>query len=94
MNFNNGGFIDDTPQNPADEPAAMEAEVYVDGKLQVGKKKGKGKNKKKKQQDSNYFSDLCGLVRRNSSAYGIILKIKLKQILNLSPLGYKTNRRN
>jgi hypothetical protein len=49
-----------------DAPAAMESELYVDGKVYV---KSKDINKKKKRkikyQETNYLGDLCGLVRSN-----------------------------
>jgi hypothetical protein len=52
MSFNNGGFIEDeAPGRPIDEdaePAAMESEYYVDGKIKVGAKPKNGKKKSKK----------------------------------------------
>ena len=71
MSFNNGGFIEeDAPRSrPVDEdgePAAMESEYYVDGKIKVGAKhkNGKKKGKKsKKKEETNYFSYCCGLLR-------------------------------
>lgn len=55
-----GGFINE----PMDDlPAAMESEVYVDGKLQVRGGKKTKKSKKKKSQETNYFAELCGLLR-------------------------------
>jgi len=59
MNFNQGGFIDPDQDN---DLAAMESEVYVDGKVQVGHKK---KNKKKKGDETNYCAEACGIVRCN-----------------------------
>lgn len=49
-----------------DMPTAMEAEVYVDGKLQVKRKTKNDKNKdkkKSKEDNTNYFAELCKLLR-------------------------------
>jgi hypothetical protein len=49
-----------------DTPAAMEAELYVNGKVYVKSKDiNKKKKRKSKNQESNYLGDLCGLVRSN-----------------------------
>jgi hypothetical protein len=49
-----------------DAPAAMESELYVNGKVYVKSKDiNKKKKRKTKHQESNYLGDLCGLVRSN-----------------------------
>lgn len=55
--YTNDGFIKE------EEPAAMESEVYVNGKIQRNSKKQK-KSKKKKNDEKNYFSMCCGVLRK------------------------------
>ena len=68
----NAGFVNSKPMEPVDDlPTAMEAEVYVDGKLQIKNKKKNGKSnketladkKKKEMQQSRNFSEICSIFR-------------------------------
>lgn len=90
MSFNNGGFIDENEprQRPIDEevvePAAMESEYYIDGKIKVGTKgkggKGGKKGKKsKKNDDANYCGYFCGLLRSN----WLLLTSQIKKTQNI-----------
>jgi hypothetical protein len=50
--------------NLQDEPAAMESELYVNGKVYVKSRDiNKKKKRKAKQQEPNPFNDFCGLLR-------------------------------
>lgn len=64
------GFVNSQPMDE-NLPAAMEAEVYVNGKLEVRNKKKGGKKdgdnlaakKRKEMQKNRDFAEICGIFR-------------------------------
>lgn len=73
--IHSAGFVNNQPLEPDNLPTAMEAEVYVDGKLQIKNKKNKGKKgdkeslaekKKKEMKQSRNFSEICSIFRGKS----------------------------
>lgn len=66
------GFVSNKPLDQEDLPAAMDAEVYVDGKLEVKTKKKNKKDqgsladkKRKEMKQKRDFSEICGFFRGN-----------------------------
>lgn len=64
------------PMNQDDLPTAMDAEVYVDGKLEFKSKKMSKKEKdsladkkRKEMKQKRDFAEICSVFRRNSPAF-------------------------